>query len=314
MYDITDPLVPSFVGVYSNSYIDNFVVIQRGEVFLLYAAAINDDKIVVIDVSSMGEYGELSEQVITEVEIESPSALAVSEDNSFLFVSKSTVSSAISIYSILNMHNVFYISSFALITPIAQYEILELVVRENYLWISASSAGVSVYDIVEPASPQFVAQYFTSTSENPSKGSWGVYPLAGNQIAYAADFDNGFWSLSLERDEPSTTPSFSVTPSPVASAASDASISPTPSFSLTVASPTISVNGTESEGAGLSNGEIIGIVVATAGSILILLCIVCVAAFCVIRWRMKKTHNIDIPELTPEELSPDADDDFLAND
>ncbi|MCB0555496.1 MAG: choice-of-anchor B family protein [Phaeodactylibacter sp.] len=69
------------------------------------------------------------------------------------------------------------------------------IVACNYLYVSYYYEGLAVFDISDPANPQKVLYYDTSTEPNGQnyKGAWGVYPFLPSGIILISDMQEGLF-------------------------------------------------------------------------------------------------------------------------
>ena len=71
-----------------------------------------------------------------------------------------------------------------------------LIVMDNYLYVSYYFDGVQVYDVTDAANPVRVAQFDTYPIvdfTDDYNGNWGVYPFPGSKKLVASDMRNGFF-------------------------------------------------------------------------------------------------------------------------
>jgi choice-of-anchor B domain-containing protein len=97
-----------------------------------------------------------------------------------------------------------------------------LIVMDNYLYVSYYFDGVQVYDISDAKNPVRVASYDTYPIVDFSddyNGNWGVYPFPGSKRLVASDMRNGFFAfdaydLSSTKDSKQNSLQISVYPNP----------------------------------------------------------------------------------------------------
>jgi len=80
-----------------------------------------------------------------------------------------------------------------------------LIIKNNFLYVSHYYDGLWIWDISNPENPTYVASYDTYTDSNGTsyKGAWGVYPLLPSGIILVSDMQSGLFIFELEESNSS---------------------------------------------------------------------------------------------------------------
>lgn len=96
-----------------------------------------------------------------------------------------------------------------------------LYVRDNFLYVAYYTAGLKVYDIVDPRNPILIDTYKTNSNLGESfQGAFGILPSKNSELIYVTDSDNGLFIFRLNENStpvdnhPSPPPIFKVYPNP----------------------------------------------------------------------------------------------------
>ena len=74
-----------------------------------------------------------------------------------------------------------------------------VIIKENYAFVSYYYDGLYVFDISDPANPVIAGFYDTSTEPNNNsyKGAWGVYPYLPSGNVLVSDMQNGLYIFDV---------------------------------------------------------------------------------------------------------------------
>ena len=77
-----------------------------------------------------------------------------------------------------------------------------LIIKDNYVYLSYYHDGLQIFDISDPANPQKVGYYDTYLQEDGAffAGAWGVYPLLPSGNILVSDITSGLFVLSFSPD------------------------------------------------------------------------------------------------------------------
>jgi len=198
--DIEDPLNPKQVGSYgkgSTPYVHDAFI--RNDT--LYAAAIFDGSVDIVDFTMKGHFTEKSAGVMVSVTPTIPEFWShqvwLSDDSRYMYVSSEASNGKLHIYDISDKKNPIEISSW-MSNP--NTSIHNSFVKGNYLYIAYYTEGFRVLDISDPYTPIEVAFY--KTYSNPSAplfaGSWGVYPYFASGKIAVSDMNTGLYIFTVD--------------------------------------------------------------------------------------------------------------------
>lgn len=199
--DISNPLNPVQVGSYGKGntpYIhDSFI---RNDT--LYAAAIFDGRVDIVDMTVKGDYTETtSAKVLSKTPIV-PEGWAhqvwLSDDGNYMFVSTEIQGGHLHIYDIRNKTAPVEIATWSS-NPTAS--IHNSFVNGNFIYIAYYSEGLRILDITNPSIPIEVGFYDTFTLPNPPvfSGAWGVYPYFPSGKIAVSDINSGLYVFTFNK-------------------------------------------------------------------------------------------------------------------
>lgn len=196
--DISDPLNPIEVGIYSESGYVHDVFVRNN---LMIVCAATNYALVNINLK---EYPRL----ITESP-ELPGIYAhsgwMTEDGKYFYATDEFNVRDLIVFDIGNPGK-----SWNIVVPEWQMNsnstIHNVFIKNNFAHISYYGDGYVVLDISDPASPQLVGHYDTEpNAEAGYKGAWGCYPYLPSGNILISDINNGLFVLDFTLDNDYTT-------------------------------------------------------------------------------------------------------------
>ena len=85
-----------------------------------------------------------------------------------------------------------------------------LIIKDNYVYVSHYHDGLWIWDISNPSNPVVVGNYDTYLPDDHDsyRGAWGVYPLLPSGNILISDMQSGLFVLSPPESENSNTVEF----------------------------------------------------------------------------------------------------------
>ncbi|MDA9727012.1 T9SS type A sorting domain-containing protein, partial [Bacteroidota bacterium] len=82
-----------------------------------------------------------------------------------------------------------------------------LIIKENYVYVSHYHDGLFIWDISDPSNPILAGSFDTYLPEDHDsyRGAWGVYPLLPSGNILVSDMQSGLFVLSPLEDQNSST-------------------------------------------------------------------------------------------------------------
>jgi choice-of-anchor B domain-containing protein len=207
--DLTDPLNPAQVGSYgkgSTPYVHDAFI--RNDT--LYAAAINDGRIDIVDMAVKGHYTQNTSSKVVSKTPTVPEARThqvwLSENGKYMFVATEAPSATITnpyklhIYDISNRSNPIEISSWISSVTASIHNVF---IKGDFLYIAYYGDGFRILDVKDPHHPIEVAFYDTypgpvkSGDHSIFHGAWGVYPYFPSGKIAVSDMNTGLYVFTV---------------------------------------------------------------------------------------------------------------------
>ncbi len=118
-----------------------------------------------------------------------------SDDGRYVVTTEETVGKTVKVWDITDLDDIELVGEYLGANGLAH----NAHVMGNLVILSHYSAGVTVVDISDPASPVEVARYDTTPGSDASGffGTWGAYPYTASGYVYASDFDGKLTVLQM---------------------------------------------------------------------------------------------------------------------
>lgn len=194
VYDLTDPVNPTLLfdmGFYCHDmYIeDNIGYFNRGSAGMYIYDLTNNtpQNIGFIDIYPYQGYNHSG---------------WLSENDSIYVFADETHGSHLKVTDVSNYNNITVLST--LTSGTAPNAVAHnLIIKDNYLYISYYHDGLQIFDISDPYNPIKVGYYDTYSPNNHNgwAGAWGVYPLLSSGIILVSDIQSGLFVLKFNPDQ-----------------------------------------------------------------------------------------------------------------
>lgn len=121
----------------------------------------------------------------------------VSDDGLYMATARETGGGSLAFWDISNLATPVKLWDIAQPTSQA-FSVHQVIIRDNYVFVSWYQAGIYVYDISDPANPVEVGSYDTFPgSVSGFDGAWGVYNYWGDYRIYGFDIRSGLFIFYL---------------------------------------------------------------------------------------------------------------------
>ena len=115
-------------------------------------------------------------------------------DRKHLVTTEETFNKTVKIWDIQDLLNIQLVGQFLGNSDVAHNAIC----IGDTVYMSHYAAGIEVWDISTPSTPQRLANFDTYPPSNSGfEGCWGVYPFAGDGYVYASNLDGKFFILQM---------------------------------------------------------------------------------------------------------------------
>lgn len=197
LYDLSNPLEPTFIAHYNN-----FGGLEAGHVHDGYVrdgiAFLNcgGDGFAIVDFTDPLSPVTLS--TMTEYQQQGYNHSGwLSEDCGYYYMADENHNSDMKVLDVRDACNIEVIGTFDADSPETNSIPHNQIVACNYLYTSYYYDGLQVYDISDPAQPQRVLYYdtFDAANDDSYRGNWGVYPFLPSGNILLSDMQRGLFVL-----------------------------------------------------------------------------------------------------------------------
>ncbi len=123
----------------------------------------------------------------------------LSEDGNYYVLADETHATRLKIFDVSDPTDIQVVSLIGSdITPNSIAH--NLIIRDQYIFVSYYYDGLQIFDMQDPANPIKVAQYDTFLGDNDNfyRGMWGVYPHFESEKICASDMQTGLWIFDVD--------------------------------------------------------------------------------------------------------------------
>lgn len=188
IHSLADPLNPVELAFVGNDAHDVFAKDS-----LLFIAAGSVGRLDIYNIADPA-----NPVVVQQVSIPSPGYVHnvwATEDLHYMLTTEETPNHTVKVWDIRDLQNVSLIGEYLGNSQLAH----NVIVKNDYAFISHYESGIRVLDLSDPADPVEVAFYDTyPESESPNfNGAWGVYPFGNGGKIYGSDIQSGLYVLEF---------------------------------------------------------------------------------------------------------------------
>lgn len=187
--DLADPVNPVLVATYTSRYVhDCHVQHGRGNLAEIY-----DGRFRIVSVTSLPSFPTLDSVVTPGAFTHNVWANAI---DSLAVTTDENSGGKIALYDITDPYDIRFISGW---TNNANSTVHNAYIRGNWVFASWYTQGFVCVDVSDPANPQFVGSYDTTSSTGKGyNGAWGCYPFTPSRTVYVSDMANGLYVLRVD--------------------------------------------------------------------------------------------------------------------
>jgi len=185
--DLSNPVQPVEVGSWEVTYVHDLYVKNN----IAYAAAIETDKVYILDVANKSNIQNLA--IIWN--IPHSHATWVSENEQILYVASEMADGYIRIFDITNLSNINHISDFVVQADDHQ-SVHNVFERDGLMYLSYYVHGTRIVDVSDPTNPVEVGYYDPYPPDTGLyEGNWGVYPFSSSGMIFASNMNGSGLSV-----------------------------------------------------------------------------------------------------------------------
>lgn len=192
IYSLADPINPVLIETYNRGRHDVYV---RND-----TAYLNDGTagLYIVDFQTPGNAQDLGNFVSVDTGYNHSGWL--SEDGDVYVLAEETFGVKIRLLDVSDLSDITVLSTISsLVNPLSIAH--NLIIKENFLYVSYYNDGLYIFDISDASNPFVVGYYDTSTEphlDGKYRGAWGVYSLLPSGRVLISDMQNGLFVLDVD--------------------------------------------------------------------------------------------------------------------